>query len=249
MRAPQKAMLLSAGLGKRMKPLTDNLPKPLIPVAGMTLIDRALDWFAEADIEEAVVNTHYMADKMAAHLAGRTQPRVHISYENVVLETGGGIKKALPFFADAPFFSANSDVVCLDRKTPALHRLAEAWDDARMDALLLLYPVSQAVGYEGAGDFFLEGGKLRRRLGHASAPLVFTGAQMLHPRLFHGAPEGPFSLNLLYNRAIAEDGTLARVAGIVHDGDWLHVGDPKGLAAAEAFLSENRKNLSYRGGK
>ncbi len=229
---PKKAMLLSAGLGTRMKPLTDALPKPLIPVSGTTLIDRALDWLANAGIEEAVVNTHYKAGMIEAHVAKRARPRVHISYENAVLETGGGIKKALPFFGGAPFFSANSDVICLDGKTPALHRLWQAWDEATMDALLLLHPVLSAVGYDGAGDFFLEQGKLRRRLGHPSAPLVFTGVQLLHPRLFKDAPEGPFSLNLLYNRAMAEDGTLDRVSAIIHDGDWLHVGDPQGLAKA-----------------
>jgi MurNAc alpha-1-phosphate uridylyltransferase len=233
---PKKAMLLSAGLGTRMKPLTDNLPKPLIPVAGVTLIDRALDWFATAGIEEAIVNTHYKAEMIEKHVAKRKQPRVQISYEDIVLETGGGIKKALPFFGTTPFFSANSDVICLDGKIPAPHRLWQAWDDAHMDALLLLHPVSNAVGYDGKGDFFLEQGKLRRRLNHPSAPLVFTGAQLLHPRLFEGAPEGPFSLNVLYNRAMAEDGALHRVSAVVHDGAWLHVGDPQGLAKAETFL-------------
>jgi MurNAc alpha-1-phosphate uridylyltransferase len=233
---PKKAMLLSAGLGTRMRPLTDSKPKPLIPVSGVTLIDRALDWFANAGIEETVVNTHYKAEMIEAHVTKRTRPRVQISYEEMVLETGGGIKKALPFFGNAPFFSANSDVICLDGKTPALHRLWQAWDDASMDALLLLHPVSEAVGYDGKGDFFLEQGRLRRRLNHPTAPLVFTGAQLLHPRLFRDAPEGPFSLNVLYNRGMAEDGALARVSAIVHDGAWLHVGDPQGLAKAEAFL-------------
>lgn len=233
---PEKAMLLSAGLGTRMKPLTDHMPKPLIPVSGVTLIDRALDWFAKAGVEEAVVNTHYKAQMIEAHLAKRARPRVQISYEEVVLETGGGIKKALPFFAGAPFFSANSDVIFLDGKIPALQRLWQAWDDSRMDALLLLHPVAEAVGYDGKGDFFMEQGKLRRRMGQPSAPLVFTGAQILHPRLFRDAPDGPFSLNMLYNRGMNENGVLARVSAIVHDGAWLHVGDPQGLAKAEAFL-------------
>jgi MurNAc alpha-1-phosphate uridylyltransferase len=233
---PKKAMLLCAGLGTRMKPLTDNMPKPLIPVADITLVDRALDWFSNAGVEEVVVNTHYKAAMLEAHVAKRSHPRVQVSYEDIVLETGGGIKKALPFFGETPFFSANSDVVCLDGNTPALHRLWQAWDDANMDALLLLHPVQAAVGYDGKGDFFLENGKLRRRLNQPTAPLVFTGTQILHPRLFKTAPDGPFSLNVLYNRVMENDGTLGRVSAIIHDGDWLHVGDPQGLAKAEAFL-------------
>jgi len=233
---PTKAMLLAAGLGKRMRPLTNDIPKPLIPVAGKTLIDRSLDWLAASGIQETVVNTHYKAQMLEAHIATRKHPLVHISREDMVLETGGGIKKALPFFGDTPFFSANSDAICVDGKIPALHRLWQAWDDNRMDALLLLHPVSDAVGYEGAGDFFFDEGCLRRRMIQPAAPLVFTGVQLLHPRLFKHAPDGAFSLNILYNRIISADGILTRVTGIVHDGAWLHVGDPAGLTACESFL-------------
>lgn len=232
-----KAMVLAAGLGLRMRPLTDHLPKPLVPVAGVPLIDRTLDWLSNSGVEEAVVNTHYMAEMLEAHLAKRQRPFVSISHEETVLETGGGIKKALPLLGNDLFVSVNSDALCVDGAEPALHRLTEAWDDARMDALLLVHPVGQALGYEGVGDFFVEGGRIRRRGDAASAPFVFTGVQLLHPRLFEGSPDGAFSMNVLYNRHIATDGTLSRISALVHDGSWLHVGDLQGLAQAEHFLA------------
>lgn len=232
------AMVLAAGMGTRMRPLTDTIPKPLVPVAGKTLIDRALDWLSASGVEEAVVNSHYKAEMLEAHLAARRRPRIRISREDTVLETGGGIKKALGLLGGDTFFCVNSDVICLDGKAPTLHRLARAWDETEMDALLLVHPVDLAVGYEGSGDFFFEDGVLRRRLKQPAAPYVFTGIQLLHVRLFEHSPQGPFSLNALYNRGMSESGTLPRVAAIVHDGDWLHVGDPKGLAEAEAFLQK-----------
>ena len=233
-----KAMILAAGLGKRMRPLTDTLPKPLVPVAGKALIDHALDWLASAGVTDAYVNSHYKAELLEAHLrARRGQPHIHISREVELLETGGGIKQALPLLGAAPFFAANSDVICIDGQTPALHRLMAAWDDSKLDALLLLHPVAQAVGYDGPGDFFLEEGQLRRRGAEASAPLVFTGVQMLHPRLFEDSPDGAFSLNVLYNRAMAS-AHAPRLGAIVHDGAWLHIGDPQGVAAADAWFSQ-----------
>lgn len=232
-------MVMAAGLGRRMRPLTDAMPKPLVPVAGVPLIDRTLDWLYASGIEEAVVNTHYKAEMLEAHLAKRLHPAIRISYETTVLETGGGIRQALPLLGDDVFFVINSDVICLDGKIPALSRLAAAWDDGAMDALLLVHPVADAVGYSGAGDFFLEEGKLRRRLHEPKVPYVFTGIQLLHPRIFQGSPEGKFSLNALYNRAMREDGTLPRVAALAHDGHWLHVGDKAGLDAAEEFLQKS----------
>lgn len=231
-----KAMVLAAGLGLRMRPLTDNCPKPLIKVAGKPLIDYTLDWLAASGVESAVVNTHYKAEMLAAHVAGRHRPRISLSHEETVLETGGGIRQALPLLGAAPFFSVNSDTICIDGSAPALHRLQQHWNETEMEALLLVQPVSRAVGYEGAGDFFVENGTIRRRLSEASAPFVFTGVQILHPKIFAGAPAGPFSLNLLYNRAMAADGTLNRVRALAHDGDWLHIGDAAGLAAAEAYF-------------
>ncbi|NBX02810.1 MAG: nucleotidyltransferase family protein [Alphaproteobacteria bacterium] len=229
-----RAMVLAAGLGTRMRPLTDVMPKPLVPVAGKPLIDRTLDFLAGAGVTDAVVNSFYKAEMLEAYLAKRTAaPRITISREEELLETGGGIKKALPLLGGKPFFIANSDVICIDGKTPALHRLQAAWDDARMDVLLLLHPVASAVGYDGKGDFFLrEDGTPRRRTADETAPYVFTGVQILHPRLFADSPDGAFSLNVLFNRALE----ARRIATLVHDGKWLHVGDPAGVAAAEAEL-------------
>lgn len=233
----RKAMVMAAGLGLRMRPLTDAMPKPLVPVAGVPLIDRALDWLYASGVEEAVVNTHYKAEMLEKHLSKRRRPAITISYEETVLETGGGIKQALPLLGTQSFFVVNSDVICIDGKIPALHRLANSWDEDSMDALLLVHPVADAVGYFETGDFFLEEGKLRRRLKERTAPFVFTGIQLLHPRIFEGSPAGAFSLNVLYNRAMQQDGTLPRVKALAHDGRWLHVGDKEGLKAAETFLS------------
>ncbi len=234
---PHKAMILAAGLGTRMRPLTDHMPKPLVQVNGVSLIDRVLDWALSAGISEVVVNSFYKAQMLETHLAQRVSPHIFISREDPLLETGGGIKKALSLLGDDPFFSANSDTLCIDGATSALRRLAQAWDDSRMDALLLLHPREKAIGYEGKGDFFVaDDGTLRRRGDASAAPYVFTGVQLLHPRFFDSAPEGAFSMNVLYNHKIAPDGTLHRVGGLVHDGNWLHVGDVQGLAQAEDWL-------------
>ncbi len=233
-----KAMVLAAGLGKRMRPLTDMMPKPLVPVAGRKLVDHTLDWLHASGVREAVVNTHYKADMLEAHLATRAQPVISISREAQLLETGGGIFYALPLLGAEPFVVVNSDSICVDTHTPALESLRAKWDDAALDALLLVYPVERAIGYDGVGDFFFEaGGTLRRRAKHPSAPYVFTGVQLLHPRMFATAPAGAFSMNLLYDRNIGNDGTLARIGAVVHDGAWLHVGDPDGLKKAEAFFA------------
>lgn len=237
---PQTAMVLAAGLGRRMRPLTDRMPKPLIEVAGTPLIDRVLDWLVHAGVIRAVVNGHYMADMLEAQLIKRLSPALSISHEQEVLETGGGICKALPLLGKGPFFAANSDTLCIDGSRPALHRLAEVWEDALMDALLLLQPRETAIGYDGQGDFFMESdGALRRRGDAPGAPYVFTGVQLLHPRLFAKAPKGAFSMNELYNRGMTADGTLLRVYGLVHDGNWLHVGDPKGLQLAENWFANH----------
>jgi len=233
-----KAMVLAAGLGKRMRPLTEHLPKPLVKVAGVTLIDRTLDWLAASGVEEAVVNSHYLAPLLEAHLAKRKTPKIHVSYEAIVLETGGGVKQALPLLGDKPFFVVNSDTICIDGKIPALHWLMQAWDDT-VDALLLVHKTADAIGFAGPGDFFMEkDGSLRRRLEAPSAPFVFTGVQMLHPRLFRHAPDGVFSLNVLYNHDMRKDGTLTRVRGLLHDGDWLHVGTPQELQQVESWLAD-----------
>jgi N-acetyl-alpha-D-muramate 1-phosphate uridylyltransferase len=234
-----KAMILAAGLGTRMRPVTDHMPKPMVPVAGIPLIDRALDWLDASGVQEVVINSHYRAAQLEEHLAARQAPKVHLSREDIVLETGGGIKKALPILGSSAFFVVNSDTICLDGATPALHRLLQHWDDEAMDALLLVHPLEQAIGFDGKGDFFVSSsGVVRRRGTEDTAPFVFTGIQLMHPRLFRPSPDGAFSLNVLYNRGMLDDGTLPRIRALAHDGHWLHIGDPKGLRDAEAFLAQ-----------
>lgn len=234
--APDRAMLLAAGLGLRLRPFTDNLPKPLVELAGRTLLDRALDNLAGSGVGEAVVNSHYLGHMIADHVAGRTAPNITLAPETELLETGGGVAAALPRLGDGAFYVINADIAWRDGPEPALERLARAWRDYDMDALLLVVDAGRATGFEGAGDFFLEpGGTLRRRGGAATAPLIFTGIQLLHPRLFAEAPDGAFSLNLLYDWALAD----GRLHGLVHDGDWFHVGTPAALAEAEARLTQD----------
>ncbi len=226
-------MVLAAGLGLRMRPITERMPKALVMVAGRCLLDRALDHFADAGLARAVVNTHYLADQIAGHVAGRAQPAVALSHEPALLETGGGVLNALPQLGPAPFFVANSDALWLNGPIPALTRLARAWNGAVMDALLLLSVIPGTLGYEGRGDFYMDGlGRLRRRTERAIAPFLFTGVQILHPRLFAGEAPGKWSLNSVYDKALAAE----RLYGLRHDGAWYHVGDPAGLAAVEARL-------------
>lgn len=228
---PTHAMVLAAGLGLRMRPITEHTPKPLVSVAGRTMLDRALDHLAEVNVSHLVVNTHWLAGCIQTHLAGRSD--ITLSHEDVLLETGGGVTKALPSLGDGPFYVVNSDIIWTDGATPALKRLAEFWDDSRMDALLLMQPTATAMGYDGDGDFFLDSSGLpRRRKDREMAPLLFSGVQILSPRLFRDAPSGKFSLNVLYDRAL-EDG---RLFGIVHDGRWYHVGTPDALPEVEAAL-------------
>lgn len=228
---PRRAMVLAAGLGLRMRPITDRMPKPLVPVAGRPMLDRVLDHLDAAGATGIVVNLHYKGDMIRAHLGGR--PGILFSEEEVLLETGGGVAKALPLLGDAPFYVVNSDIVWLNGPLPALHRLAAAWDDSTMDGLLLLQRTASAFGYDGAGDFFLDPlGVPRRRREREVAPLLFAGVQILHPRLFADVPAGPFSLNRLYDRALA----AGRLRAIVHDGGWFHVGTPAALAELDARI-------------
>jgi len=228
-------MVLSAGLGERMRPLTDNLPKPLLKVHGQSLLDHALNRLEDAGVTHAVVNTFYLADMIRDHLAGRATPDIAISQEQERLETGGGIKKALPLLGDGPFYAVNADALWLNGPTDALLRLAAIWDDRSMDALLLLHSTVYAYGYTGRGDFLCgPDGRLIRRPEQEVSPFLFTGIQIFHPRLFDQAPDGVYSLNLLYDRAIEND----RLFGVVHDGEWFHIGTPKGLADAESFMQK-----------
>jgi N-acetyl-alpha-D-muramate 1-phosphate uridylyltransferase len=229
---PDVAMVMAAGLGTRMGALTADRPKPLLPVAGRALIDHALDRVAEAGVSRAVVNLHWKADMLRAHLAGRTRPEVAFSDETgQLMETGGGLRKARPLLGPGPVFCLNSDAIWTG---PApLPRLAAAWDPDRMDALLLLVRREDAAAYTRAGDFLLEDdGRLVRRGGRATAPYAYTGAQIIRLEGVEDAPEGPFSTNLVWDRMLA----AGRLFGVVHEGGWADVGTPEGLDAATAMV-------------
>jgi MurNAc alpha-1-phosphate uridylyltransferase len=233
---PQSAMVLAAGLGTRLRPISDTVPKPLVEIGGRTLIDHAIDRLALVGVERVVVNVHYKAEMVAARLAARGHPRIKISREDELLETGGGVAQALPLLGEW-FFVVNGDVLWLDSKDYALARLAAAFDPAGMDAVLLLQRTVTAVGYEGSGDYFLDPlGTPRRRGEREVAPFIFTGIQLLHRRLFDAIAERRFSLNLVYNRAES----AGRLHAIVHDGEWYHIGTPEGLAATRARLNSHR---------
>jgi MurNAc alpha-1-phosphate uridylyltransferase len=228
---PRTAMVLAAGKGERMRPMTDRIPKPLVAVGGKALIDHVLDRLAAAGVERAVVNVHYLADQIERHLAGRKKPQIVISDEREkLLDTGGGVVKALGKLGPEPFFHVNSDTIWIDGVKPNLERLAAGFDPTRMDALLLLAPATTSIGYSGRGDFnMLPDGRLKRRAEREIAPFVFAGAAILSPALFAGAPEGVFSLTRLFNVA----SEAVRLYGLRLEGVWMHVGTPEAIAIAE----------------
>ena len=232
--ASDTAMVMAAGLGKRMRPLTATRPKPLVQVAGKALIDHSLDRLAEAGVKRAVVNVHYLAEALEAHLAHYPKLDIVVSDEReLLLETGGGMVKALPHLPD-PFFCVNSDNIWLDGPVNAFAELSRAWDPEKMDALLLLVRHPAAGNYAGLGDFCLDPlGRVSRRKPSRIAPYVFTGIQLVSHRLLRDAPEGAFSTNLFWTRAIAE----GRLYGCVHTGQWFEVGEPHAIAPTEAALS------------
>ncbi|SFG43333.1 nucleotidyltransferase family protein [Methylobacterium gossipiicola] len=228
-----RAFVLAAGLGKRMRPITATVPKPLVEVAGRALLDHALDRAAEGGIQQAVVNVHYLADLIEGHVAKRkVAPKIVVSDErDSLLETGGGVKKALPLLGDDPFVVFNADSFWLEGPDSNLARLVAAWSPETMDILLLVAPTATSLGYEGAGDFVMASdGRLERRGEREVAPFIYAGVAILKPGLFAETPEGAFSLNLLFDRAIAAD----RLHGLRLDGQWLHVGTPEAIEAAEA---------------
>lgn len=233
---PATAMVMAAGLGKRMRPLTATRPKPLIEVAGRALIDHALDRLRAAGVGTAVVNVHYLAGSLEAHLKTNAQNiEIIISDERKkLLETGGGLKRALPVIDSDPFLVVNSDNLWVDGPVDTLRLLAAGWDEARMDALLLLVPLARAHCHRGRGDFHMNAaGAVRRRRPSAVAPFVYTGIQMLSKRLFEAElPDGAFSTNLIWDRAIA----AGRCFGLVHQGLWFDIGRPESIAKAEAVL-------------
>lgn len=229
--------MLSAGFGTRMRPLTDHTPKPLIKVAGKSLIDYALDALASVDVRTAIVNVHYLADQIEAHVADRTRPSVVISDErDAILETGGGICRALPLLKGESFFALNADTFWREGARPNLPAMAAYWTPVEMDALLLLAPLDRACGYAGRGDFQKDkNGRLSRfwRGEGTGEAYAFAGAAIYHHRLFENAPDGAFSMNVLFDDALSR----GRLFGLVMDGLWLHVGTPDAIGDAERAMA------------
>jgi N-acetyl-alpha-D-muramate 1-phosphate uridylyltransferase len=236
-KVPETAMVMAAGLGKRMRPLTATRPKPLVEVAGTTLLDHVLGHLKEGGVKRAVVNVHYLADALEAHLAKRDNDlEIIISDERgVLLETGGGLIKAKPLIPNDPFICVNTDNYWVDGPINALRLMASHWDDAKMDALLLVIPLARAQNHDGRGDFLMDSvGRLSRRLTGRVAPYVWTGIQMLSKRLIVDPPADKFSTNIFWDRAIA----AKRAYGVVHQGMWFDVGTPGAIARTEAMLAD-----------
>ena len=235
MTALRRAMVLCAGRGERMRPLSDTTPKPLIAVAGRSLLDRMLDRLTAFEL--VAVNAWHLADRVEAHAAARQGPPATVVLrEPVLLDTGGGIVNALPHLGAAPFLAAAGDVLLTEGVVPAVERLAAAWDDGAMDVLMLLQPRERAGGFTGRGDFFREpDGRLWRDRAAPAMPFVYASLQVIHPRLMAQAPEGPFSMNVLWDRAASE----GRLHGIVHDGGWFTVDTPANLEAAPDWLARH----------
>ncbi len=230
---PKRAMVLAAGEGRRMRPLSDSLPKPLIEVQERAMIDRVLDKLAEAGVEEAVVNLHHLGQQVRDHLQGRQAPRILFSEEPELLETGGGVVKALPLLGDAPFFVVSSDIHWLDGTLSVFRRLADRWDPEEMDGLLLLHPTVTAFGYDGPGDFCMDPqGRVSYRPERELAPFVFAGIQLFKPEAFAGRKVERFPLVDTYQE-LAEAG---RLYGLRHEGEWFQVGTPEDLRQTEAVL-------------
>src|SRR5690606_38003344 len=234
---PKRAMVLAAGIGKRMRPITATVPKPLVEVGGRALIDHGLDRLERAGVELAVVNVHYLPDLVRVHVGRRDRPQVVISDERQqLLDTGGGIANALPQLGGEPFYVINSDSFWIEGARPNLDWLAGGWSGDRMDALLLLASTVRSVGYSGRGDFNMNpDGRLTRRPEREVAPFAYAGAAILHPRLFNDCPADPFSLNLLFDRAIERE----RLFGVRMDGVWLHVGTPETIGEAELSIADS----------
>jgi N-acetyl-alpha-D-muramate 1-phosphate uridylyltransferase len=234
----ESAMLMAAGLGTRMRPLTNDRPKPLVNVAGKSLIDHCLDKLREGGIGKVVVNVHYLAEMVEAHLARNARDlEITISDERqLLMETGGGLIQAQSHLTQDPFFCINSDNIWTDVGENSLNRLRAFWDGAKMDACLLIVPKERAHNHGGAGDFSIDDSGILARRGDAEhAPYIYTGIQLISHRLLLDPPSGPFSTNILWSRAIAQN----RLFGIVHQGEWFDIGSPEAIAPTEAWLLEN----------
>jgi len=236
---PDTAMIFAAGFGKRMRPITNKIPKSLVKVNGKCLLDYALDNIAEAGIQKAVVNTHYLAEQIEQHLKERNKlPNVLISHEEVILETGGGIVKALLRLGDKPFFTINSDVIITSGQTHLFKRMADMWNPEIMDALMLLQDTKKAVGYDGQGGFNLADDGHLIKPENDKCDYVFTGVMLIKPDIFKDMEEKPFSVyrDFLHQKYHHNDGSLSRVFGLAHDSKWLHVGTPENIKEAEKAL-------------
>lgn len=230
-------MVLAAGLGKRMRPITDTTPKPLIKVWNKTLLDHGLDALKQAGVQRAVVNVHYLADQVETHLQQRLNPKIIISDErNTLLDSGGGIKKALGLLGQSPFYLLNADSFWIEGCRPNLQTMAQVWDLEKMDILLLVATMDRAVGFDGKGDFFMDtSGLLTRRGEQKMAPYVYAGAALVSPAIFDETPDGAFSINQLFDRAIERE----RLFGMQMDGLWLHVGTPEAIVEAEQAIAKS----------
>jgi MurNAc alpha-1-phosphate uridylyltransferase len=229
-----RAMIMAAGFGTRMRPLTDDRPKPLVLVRGRTLLDHAIDRLVAAGVTMVVINLHYRARQVMDHLAKRRDIEIRYSLEEEILGTGGGVVKALPFFEGKSFFILNSDSVWVEGYVSPLLAMQHLWEPERMDGLLLLAAMTSAMGYEGRGDFLLDAsGHIARVPERTSSPYAYPGVQIVHPRLFADAPEGVFSTNIMWDRAIAK----GRLFGTRLEGVWIHVGTPEAREDAERFLA------------
>ncbi|MEI6201496.1 MAG: nucleotidyltransferase family protein [Enhydrobacter sp.] len=229
----RSAMILAAGRGERMRPLTDTTPKPMIPVAGRSMLDRSMDRLQQHGIRNLVINVHHLGEQIAAHVG---PARAHVIREEKLLDTGGSVKNALPLLGQEPFFVLNGDGLWTDGAVPMLKRLEAAWDPKRMDALLLLHPIDKAIGREASdkGDYFLDdSGKARHRGAEPTAPYLFASVSICDSRIFRLSPDGPFSLVQLWHKAQA----AGHLHGLVHDGQWFHIGTPRALAEAEQVLA------------
>lgn len=234
MKRPETAMVLAAGLGKRMRPITNTMPKPLVKVAGKTLLDWGLDSLAEAGVRRAVVNVHYFPEQIVAHVASRRSPNVLVSDESdLLLDSAGGIVKALPELGGEPFYVLNADTFWIDAGQPALEKLAQAWQPERMDFLLLLADLDSATGHSGSTDFLIDdAGRLSRAKGDP-AGLIYAGAYIVNPEIFAGRPVGPASVNADFDAAIA----AGRLFGLRMNGSWITVGTPDAIPLAEAEVA------------
>ncbi len=238
---PKKAFVLAAGKGERMRPLTDNCPKPLLYVGGRTMLDRALDALEAAGVEEVVVNTWYLGDMITEHLKDRTSPKITFSHEKDLLDTGGGVKNALQFFGDEPFYVLNADVIWTDGENGStLLDMAKNWDDAKMDLMLLLHSTKDLPAYNGSGDYYLPEGSNKpvfKSRAEEPANVIFAGPRIVHPRLFKDSKDGAFSFVELFHKAERE----GRLAGHRNEGDWHHVGTPEALEATNRILAAKPK--------